>query len=326
MKLLILICSFTQLVFANKDISELQLQHLLEPAREVKTNDLTALLLNPIDILKLTHKETTVHPESKILGDKEELDYIFQWNGNGTVEVYTGKYPKESYWFTTKIFRSASKKVVRIEEMVRDGVDSEGRKKIIASISNFSGYELQDQTRCQGYIEKTLPDPKFKRFLASEQQEKSIPQVILQCNTVSENMCQQYERITKLNDRFDKNGHKYWEKFFNTSDHKQWISEIADSHQYQTQQRDNFIDLKLDLKPGGKYASIYWPEKLTHHRYQGHRKGESISDEKYEGLKTQCAELKAYIAPAPEYIRDKAMPKKQNGNGAGVLADGVAKN
>lgn len=331
-KLFILIISFSSVVYsqaANRDIKGLQ--HWLSPPKPVLTNDITSVLLNQIDIMKLTHKETMVHPESLILKDKKELDYIFQWNKSGTVEVYEGNYADASYWFTTKVYRNSSKKVQRIEEIVRDGEDNEGRKKIIASIVNFSGFELQDRTICEGYLEKTKVDQKFKRFMASEDVNKEYPQVILSCHTFNEKMCQQFERISHINKRFEKDGNPYWEKFLPKGDKMNWIEEIMNSHSYQTKQKDNFITLKMDLKPGGKYANFYWPKKLSHHRYSGFVKKSELSEESYDYLQAQCDDHKAYIAPSPEYIRPpryedkKSTPNSPSNGGVGGAA-GVALN
>lgn len=320
MKTLIIIL-YSSFLFAQT--SSAPLQHLLSAPKKVETNDITSVLLNQIDILRLTHKETMVHPESKVLKDLAQVDYISDWNGNGKLEVYEGKYPDANYWFTTKIYRSASKKVVRIEEIIRDGIDKSGKKKVIASIVNFDGYELKDRTICEGHVEKRKIAPKYKRFMASDDVNKEYPQVVLNCNTINESMCQQFERITKLNERFELNGKEYWQKFFTTEDHKQWIAEILNSHAYQTKQRDNFLDLKIDLKPGGKYSNIYWPKKLTHHQYYGFAKGSELSDNEFETLKSTCAEHTAYVAPAPEYIRAPNYPKKTP---ASAIGSGVASN
>lgn len=297
------------------------LQHLLSPSKPVKTNDITDILLNSLDILRLTHKETLIHPESKVLKDKKQSDYIIDWENNGTLEVYEGKYPKSNYWFTTKIYRSSTKKVIRIEEAIRTGDDKDADKSVLASITNFSGLELKDRTICEGEIKRDIINNKFKRFLASEDQHKEVPQVILNCKTITENLCQEYERITKLNERFDKNGQKYWEKFFTKDDHKAWINKITKSYNYQTKQRNNFIDLKMDLKPGGKYANIYWPKKLTHHQYNGINKSEALNDENYESLKDVCANHTAFIAPNQDYIR---APKKTPKSAPSSISNGLA--
>lgn len=277
---------------------------------KVTTNDITSILLNPVDILKLTHKETIIHPESKVLNNKEEKDYIKEWKDNGTLEIYEGKYPDSNYWFTTKIYRTSSKKVTRIEEIVRDGKDKDNRKKVIASITNFSGFELKDRTICEGHMGKSKIDPKYKRFMASEEIDKEFPQVFLNCNTISESMFQEFDRITRLNERYEKNGKEYWWKAISEEDHIQWVEGIMKSHSYQTQQRDNFISLKMNTKPGGKYAQIYWPKKLTHHRYTGYTKSSDLKVEHYQELKSQCADHHAFIAPLPIYQKDnKTGPK-----------------
>ena len=318
MKLIITISLLCSILYAQ---SIRGLQHLLEPPRKVETNDITEVLLNQLDIMRLSHKETMIHPESKVLADKKQADYIIDWNGNGTLEVYEGKYPKSNYWFTTKIYRSASKKVIRIEEAIRSGGENDDQKKVLASISNFSGFELKDRTICEGEIKREKINSRYKRFIASVDQEKEIPQVLLNCKTITENLCQEFERITKLNERFDKNGQKYWEKFFTSDDHKLWVNKITNSHAYQTQQRNNFIDLKIDLKPGGKYANIYWPKKLTHHQYAGINKAETLSDNVYEELKKECANHTAFIAPNPDYIR---APKKSPKSAPSTISNGLA--
>ena len=154
-------------------------------------------------------------------------------------------------------------------------------------------------------MEKSKVDPIYKRFMASEEIDNEFPQVFLNCNTISESMCQEFDRITRLNERYEKNGKEYWWKAISEDDHIEWVEGIINSHSYQTQQRDNFISLKMNSKPGGKYAQIYWPKKLSHHRYTGFMKGKDLKVDKYQELKSQCVDHHAYIAPLPIYQKDK---------------------
>lgn len=326
MKLIIILSILISFTYAQEDQETKGDNDLLAAPVYIQANDVTSVMLNQTDFLRVTHTKTLVHPESFVLKDKEKEDYIFNVQDKGKVEVYEGKYPNASYWFTTKIFRSHSNKVLRVEEIIRDGVDYKGRKKVLANIVNFDGYELQNRTLCEGYIAKIKVDEQYKRFMASEDINKKYPQVVLQCHTFSEGMCQQFERIKKINQRFEVSKTRAFTKFFDDHLHKEWIQEIMDGHSYQTTQKDNFISMKMAQRPGGRGAQIYWPSNITHHQYQGHKKADNLSDDTYEFLQKLCKEHVAYIAPAPEYIREPADSPQDKSNNAAPAGGGVNSN
>lgn len=119
-----------------------------------------------------------------------------------------------------------------------------------------------------------------------------------------------FERIKIVNERFEKeNGSPLFMKYFKPEDHMVWIEKLMKRHPYQIHQKNNILSLKTYIKPGGKYANIYWPSKLTHHQYAGFRINDKLKRSDIDTLQNQCESLQAYISPTKEYMKPK--PKKR---------------